>query len=86
VVEHGSGATTYYPNPYVTLGGQKGSLLGYQSAKTIKGESLGYRTAIMYLMPHTLSGTPSLCPFSTAGCRSVCLSSSGQLGMQEKQR
>lgn len=86
VVEHGSGATTIYPNPYRTLGGKKGSLLGFQSAKTLKGERIGYRTAIMYLMPHSLSGTPSLCPFSTPGCRSVCLSSSGQLGMQEKQR
>lgn len=85
-VEHGSGAYTVYPNPYVTLGGKKGALLGYASAKTIKGESLGYRTAIMYLMPHTLSGSPTLCPYSTPGCRSVCLSSSGQLGMQEKQR
>lgn len=73
-------------NPYQTLGGKKGSLLGFQSAKTVKGETLGFRTAIMYLMPHTLSGTPSLCPYSTPGCRSVCLSSSGQLGMQEKQR
>lgn len=85
-VSHGPYAETYYPNPYTTLGGKKGALLGYQSAKTIKGESLGYRTAIMYLMPHTLSGSPTLCPYSTPGCRSMCLSSSGQLGMQEKQR
>jgi hypothetical protein len=85
-IEHGSGATTIYPNPYQTLGGKRGDLLGYQSAKTIKGEALGFRTAIMYLMPHTLSGSPTLCPYSTPGCRSVCLSSSGQLGMQEKQR
>lgn len=86
IVRHGRWAQTEYPNPYITLGGKKGALLGFQSAKTIKGESIGYRTAIMYLMPHTLSGTPSLCPYSTPGCRSVCLSSSGQLGMQEKQR
>lgn len=42
-------------------------------AKTIKGQAEGYLTGILYLAPHTLAGGRTLCPFSTAGCRSVCL-------------
>jgi len=47
-------------------------------AKTVKGEKLGYRTAILYLAPHTLGGGKTICPFSTAGCREVCLYSAGR--------
>lgn len=30
------------------------------NAKTVKGQSRGYMTAVLYLAPHTLSGT-NLC-------------------------
>ena len=42
-------------------------------AKTIKGEKLGYRTAILYLQP-----TLQLCPWSSAGCRAGCLNTAGR--------
>lgn len=48
--------------------------------KTVKGESLGYRTAIMYLAPASLSGM-NICPWSTEGCRAACLYTAGR-GMQ----
>lgn len=45
-------------------------------AKTVKGRKTGYETAIMYLAPHTLSGT-NLCPMATKGCAAACLFTSG---------
>lgn len=47
-------------------------------AKTKKGVKFGVLTAILYLAPHTLGGGKTLCPFSTAGCRAVCLYSAGR--------
>lgn len=47
-------------------------------AKTIKGQKKGVLTGILYLAPHTLGGGKTLCPFSTAGCRAVCLYSAGR--------
>lgn len=73
-------------NPYITRGGTKSDLLGYQSTKTVKGEKLGYVTAILYLAPHQMTPGPSLCPFSSPGCRSVCLQSSGQLRFSVEDR
>ena len=49
-------------------------------AKTIKGQSKGYLTGILYLAPATIGGGRSLCPFSTAGCRRVCLYTAGRGG------
>lgn len=46
-------------------------------AKTIKGEKRGFRTGILYLAPHTLGGGGTLCPYSTEGCRRVCLYTAG---------
>jgi hypothetical protein len=46
-------------------------------AKTRKGEKHGYLTGILYLAPHTLAGGRTLCPFSTPGCRRVCLYTAG---------
>lgn len=40
---------------------------------------------VMYLAPHRLSGVLNVCPWSTAGCRSVCLHDSGRLGMNAGQ-
>jgi hypothetical protein len=54
-------------------------LLTTQNAKTIKGESLGYLTGILYLAPHKIAdGKTNLCPASTAGCRAACLYSAGR--------
>jgi len=47
-------------------------------AKTVKGQKKGYLTGILYLAPHTIASTKSLCPFSTPACRSVCLYSAGR--------
>lgn len=52
-------------------------LLAVENAKTIKGESLGYLTGILYLVPSDLSGV-NLCPFSSAGCRAACLNTAGR--------
>jgi hypothetical protein len=41
---------------------------------------------VMYLLPHSLSGVLNVCPWSTRGCRSVCLHTSGRLGMPPGQR
>lgn len=46
-------------------------------AKTIKGEPLGYRTAVMYLAPASLSGH-NVCALSTSGCRLGCLNTAGR--------
>lgn len=59
---------------------RRGDLLGVHNAKTIKGESLGVLTAIMYLAPHDLSGW-NVCAASSADCRRDCLYSSGRGAM-----
>lgn len=49
--------------------------------KTIKGESKGYKTAVMYLAPHKLSGV-NLCPMAeAAGCYHACLNTAGLGGV-----
>ena len=50
--------------------------LSYSNAKTIKGEKLGIKTAILYLSPGKLSGT-NLCPHASAGCLLACLNTAG---------
>lgn len=47
-----------------------------ENAKTSKGESLGYLTAILYLAPSYLSGN-NVCPFASSGCIQSCLFSAG---------
>lgn len=49
-------------------------------AKTVKGQKKGVLTGILYMAPHTLAGGKTLCPFSTAGCRAVCLYTAGRGG------
>lgn len=52
------------------------------NAKTPKGEVVGdYLTAILYLAPHTLAGGPTVCPYSTESCRTMCLAGSGMSGL-----
>ena len=53
-------------------------LLSFNNAKTIKGESLGFRTAILYLAPSFLSGVMDTCPHSSKQCRATCLYHSGR--------
>ena len=50
------------------------SLLGKENTKLKKGKSITYGLS---LLPADLSGV-NVCSFSTAGCRSVCLASSGR--------
>lgn len=57
---------------------ERKSLLTFQNAKTIKGEDLGYLTAILYLAPaNTLKGI-NTCPFASRGCKKACLYSAGR--------
>ena len=56
----------------------KNNLLSINSdSKTIKGNKKGYLTAIMYLIPHKLSGK-NVCAFATAGCIATCLNIAGR--------
>jgi hypothetical protein len=53
--------------------------------KVMKGNKLGYMTAILHLAPADVAGTGvNLCPMSTAGCRAGCLNLSGRGGMLSK--
>jgi hypothetical protein len=57
------------------------NLLTIENAKTVKGESLGYLTGILYLAPYTESvafGGGNLCPMASAGCASACLFTAGR--------
>lgn len=57
-------------------------ILGESSAKTIKGEKIGYLTAICYLVPDE-----KLCPFAKlAGCFDGCLKSAGRGAFNSTQR
>lgn len=65
-------------NPYRQILRDRGlpyrSILGEASAKTIKGQKLGYLTGIVYLIPDE-----TLCPLSAlAGCIGPCLQDSGR--------
>ena len=48
----------------------------YENAKTVKGESLGWVTAIRYLAPSNESGRWNVCP-NAGHCASVCLYTAG---------
>lgn len=58
-----------------------GKLLTIENAKTVKGESLGYLTGILYLAPADESvpfGGKNLCPLASKGCAAACLFSAGR--------
>lgn len=56
-----------------------------QDAKTVKGEALGVRTAIMYLAPATASGA-DVCVHASPNCAAVCLAlHAGRLAMRVAQ-
>jgi hypothetical protein len=66
---------------------KKQVLLTTNNHKTIKGESLGYITYIMYLSPFTDNSQKiNLCPHASKGCSSACLFNSGFGGMYERVR
>lgn len=53
------------------------------SAKTDRTESYhGSLNRIVYLLPHTLAGLSSLCPWATPECKASCLFSAGQGRME----
>ena len=57
-------------------------ILGESSAKTIKGEKIGYLTAICYLVPDE-----KLCPFAIlAGCFEGCLNTAGRGAFNSTQK
>jgi len=48
------------------------------NAKTVKGQSLGFMTGILYMAPHTISGV-NLCPMAAiAECDKACLYTAGR--------
>lgn len=65
--------------------GKELPLLG-ESHKTILGDGIGVKTAILYLSPADESGF-NLCPAATVGCRIACLGhSSGHMTHTSSQR
>lgn len=47
-------------------------------AKTVKGQSKGYLTGILYLSPSDQFTRINLCPFASKGCRESCLFTAGR--------
>lgn len=73
-------------NPYRAklreLGLPYRTILGEASAKTIKGEKIGFLTGILYLVPDN-----ELCPLAKlAGCMAGCLRSAGRGAFDSVQR
>lgn len=60
-----------------------GYLLTTKAVKTIKGEKMGYLTAVLYL--DTSVNPRVICPAHTVGCLASCLKSSGNLGLIDGQ-
>ena len=50
--------------------------------KTTKGESLGIKTAILYLAPAKEAGGRNLCPHASPGCLAACIYTAGHGRMQ----
>lgn len=48
------------------------------NAKTVKGQSKGYLTGILYLAPDRVSGLINVCPNASPACRAACLYSAGR--------
>src|SRR5215475_1846859 len=53
-------------------------LLNIENAKTVKGESLGYLTGVLYLAPAEESGVMNTCPMASDGCKAGCLYTAGR--------
>lgn len=65
----------------------KGKLISSgNNAKTVKGDSDQYETAIMYLAPFTLAGVGNVCAMAaTAKCFEGCLNMAGRGGLNSVQ-
>jgi hypothetical protein len=61
-----------FPDKLLTVNGD---------AKTSKGEKLGYRTAILYLAPHSISGENLCAMAKLAQCDGACLFTAGRGAM-----
>lgn len=48
------------------------------NAKTVKGQSKGYRTGILYLAPASVSNVINVCIYASDGCRRHCLYTAGR--------
>lgn len=60
----------------------KKPLLTVNNAKTVKGEKMGYKTLILYLMSHKQNSKRiNLCAYASKGCASACLVGSGHGSM-----
>jgi hypothetical protein len=67
-------------------GGKTPTLLtGQDSSAKLSHNGADYWQAVQYLLPANQSGIVNVCPWSTAGCRSLCLSTSGRLGFDAGQ-
>jgi hypothetical protein len=53
-------------------------VLTSSDAKTVKGESRGYRTGICYLAPANESGVLNTCTYASAECKQACLFTAGR--------
>jgi hypothetical protein len=63
------------------LDGTPKELLTHTNPKVLKGEKLGYATAIMHLSPHKASGVMNVCSHASPGCIDACLNTAGHGGM-----
>ena len=61
--------TGYKTNGLLTVSGD---------AKTVKGETQGYLTGILYGAPAETSGVMNTCTFATDGCKASCLFTAGR--------
>lgn len=59
-------------------------LLSTSNTKIVKGEKVGYYTAILHLAPWKLSGY-NVCPKASAGCAAACLNTAGRGQMSSVQ-
>ena len=66
-------------NPYLLTAQEQSTKLSHNATET------AYRQSVMYLAPAGKSGIANVCPWSTAGCRALCLDTSGRLGMTTAQ-
>lgn len=57
--------------------------LTLHSAKTVKGEKVGYLTGILYMSASDSSGVVDICPYASPECKYTCLGhTSGRMVMQ----
>jgi hypothetical protein len=52
-------------------------LLTQHNLKTQKGESKGFLTGVMHMMPSDLAGYGNVCPCASPECRKMCLNTAG---------